>query len=106
MVNSSPGVHIAIAVYQFAMLYGRSQSNSTTRSSDNDLSHSGLRIRKRSRRKLACMPAYLCRYFHLVIYLWRIGMLIMPPGEFTWFIEEWAYPWRSRKKRSRIVSLM
>jgi hypothetical protein len=40
------GVHIYIAVYQFAMVYGRSQSNSTTRSSDNDLEHRGLRIGK------------------------------------------------------------
>ena len=41
-----PGIHIYIAVYQFAMVYGRSQSNSTTRSSDNDLEHRGLRIGK------------------------------------------------------------
>ncbi len=37
MVNSSLGVHIYIhiTVYQFALLYVRSQPNSTTWSSDN-----------------------------------------------------------------------
>jgi len=47
MVNSSLGVHIYfhIVVYQFALLYVRSQSNSTTWSSDNyRLSYSELRM--------------------------------------------------------------
>ena len=75
------GVYIYIAVYQFAVLYVRSQSDSTT------LLPGLLTITNYStgsyvwgkKPKKVSIYAYLCRHFHSVIYLWRIGMLMDAP---------------------------
>ncbi len=41
----------------------------------------------RKKPKKVSIYLYLCRQFHSVVYLWRIGMLINASGEsFSWFL--------------------
>jgi hypothetical protein len=69
MFNSLPGVYIYIAVYQFAVLYVRSQSDSTTLlpgllTMTNNSTESYVWGKKP---KKVNIYAYLCRHFPSVI---------------------------------------
>ncbi len=81
-VNSLLGVYIYIAEYHFAVLNVRSQSDSTTLlpgllTITNYRTGSYVWGKKP---KKVSIYAYLCRHFHSVIYLWRIGMLMNAQG--------------------------
>jgi hypothetical protein len=91
MVNSLLRVYIYIAVYQFAVLYVRSQSDSTTLLSGHltITDYSTVSYVWGKKPKKVSIYAYFCRHFHSVIYLWRIGMLIdAPRGIFFLVFEE------------------